>query len=192
MRAGLHGGWGTDGKFYWSEAVDGNLFVCKTNDFGVTWEGIKHPQVAGTPAGNVLTWLAFDDKGTLYILHANKLYVSFDQGESIKYVHTLPRWGNDTSVGDLAASFFVVSGGTIHIAIKEAVPDGSGNIWYLQGKHADSALPIWKQEFIQNVAADRLDFMQIVLDGNGIPTVSYTTPPDFSKGTTTASRIQAP
>ncbi|MCI0415508.1 glycoside hydrolase [bacterium] len=192
MKAGRHGGWGTDGKFYWTEAVEGNLYVCKTNDFGVTWEGIVHPQAAGTPSGHVPTWFAFDDKGTLYVLHANKLYVSFDQGQSFKYVHTLPRYGNDSSVGDTASAFFVVKGGTIHVAVKEAAAEGSGNIWYLQGKHVDSSKPIWKEEFVANVGATRLDFMQIVLDGNGIPTIGYTTPPDFSKGVTTSSRTSAP
>jgi len=34
--------------------------------------------------------------------------------------------------------------------------------------------------------------MQIAVDGDGIPTIGYTTPPDFDKGTTTASRTVAP
>jgi len=38
----------------------------------------------------------------------------------------------------------------------------------------------------------RLDFMQIAVDGYGIPTIGYTTPPDFDKGVTTASRTAAP
>lgn len=186
MKAGRHGGWGTDRKFYWSEAVEGDLFVCKTNDFGVTWEGIRHPLASGTPNGHIVTWLAFDDKGTLYILHANKLYVSFDQGESIQFVHTLPRWGNDSSVADDAASSFVVSGGTVHIALKEAAPEDKGNIWYLQARHADTARPIWKEELVNTVDPVRLDFMQIVRDGNGVLTIGYTSP--GSKGTTTSSR----
>ena len=192
MKAGRHGGWGTDGKFYWSEAVDGNLFVCKTGTFGATWEGVKHPQAAGTPSGQVVTTLAFDDKGTLYVLHANKLYVSFDQGESIRYVHTLPKWGNDSSVADGAAEWFAVSGGTIHIGLKEASPDGKGAIWYLKGKNVDSGRPSWKEELVNSVGAIRLDFMQIAVDGNGIPTIGYTSPPDFILGVTTSSRTVAP
>lgn len=188
MKAGRHGGWGTDGKFYWSEAKDGFLYICKTNTFGATWEGIRHPLAPGTPPDQVVTALAFDDKGTLYILHANKLYVSFDQGESIRFVHTLPRWGNDSTVGDGAAEWFVVGGGTIHIGLKEAAADGTGNIWYLQGRRVATARPLWKEELVNNVAPVRLDFMQIALDGNGIPTIGYTTPPNFDKGVTTSSR----
>lgn len=188
MRAGRHGGWGTDGKFYWSEAKDGFLYICKTSTFGVTWDGIRHPLAPGPGADGVVTTLAFDDKGTLYVLHGNKLYVSFDQGESIKYVQTLPRWGNDTSVGDGSAEWFAVHGGTIYVGLKETAAAGSANIWYLKGKHVDTAHPSWTQELVDTVGADRLDFMQIVVDGKNIPTISYTTPPDSSKGVTTATR----
>ncbi len=34
--------------------------------------------------------------------------------------------------------------------------------------------------------------MQIAVDGNGIPTIGYTTPPNFEKGVTAASRTAAP
>jgi hypothetical protein len=188
MRAGSHGGWGTDGKFYWSEAKDGFLYICKTNTFGATWEGIRHPLAPGTGTDGVMTTLAFDDKGTLYVLHGDKLYVSFDQGESIRYVQTLPRWGNDTTVGDGNAEWFVVHGGTIYVGLKETGSGGSSNIWYLKGKHVDTARPSWTQELVDRVWADRLDFMQIIVDGRGIPTISYTTPPDSSAGVTTATR----
>lgn len=192
MKSGRHGGWGTDARFYWSEVSGGDLFVCKTGDFGVTWEGIRHPLAAGTPAGVPVTALAFDDRGTLYVLHADKLYVSFDQGESFAFVHTLPRWGNDFSVGDPgSAQFFVVDRGTIHVAIKEAAGDG-GDIWYLRGKHVDTGHPKWKEELVDSVGAERLDFLQIAIDGNGIPTIGYTTPPNFDVGVTTASRSKAP
>jgi hypothetical protein len=192
MKAGRHGGWGTDGKFYWSEAKEGSLYVCKTNNFGATWEGTKFRLSTGTPTGYTVTSFAFDDNGTLYVLHANKLYVSFDLGDSMKYVHTLPRWGNDTSVGDLGAGeFFVVKGGTIHIGLKEAGPNGTGNIWYLQGKGVDTASPVWTQELVDIVGAERLDFMQITVDGNGIPIISYTTPGD-DKQVTTATRLTVP
>lgn len=189
MKAGRHGGWGTDGKFYWSMVQDGSLYVCKSGNFGATWDGVRHPLAAGTPAGNPVTTLAFDDEGTLFVLHANKLYVSFDQGESFAFVHTLPRWGNDSSVGDGgSAEFFVADGGTIHIGLKEAAAGGSGNIWYLRARHADTAAPDWKEELVDNVGGVRLDFMQITVDGNGIPTIGYTTPPDFDLGVTTSSR----
>jgi hypothetical protein len=190
MRAGRHGGWGTDAKFYWSEVAGGSLYICKTGNFGATWEGIRHPLAPGSIAGHVPTGLAFDDKGTLYVLHANKLYVSFDQGKSIAFVHTLPRWGNDGSVGDDAADMFVVKGGTIHIGLKEAAPNNSGNIWYLQGNRVDTATPSWMEELVDTVGADRLDFMMIVVDANGIPTIGYTTPPDSQKGVTTSSRLR--
>jgi hypothetical protein len=191
MKAGRHGGWGTDGKFYWSEVKDSNLYICKTDDFGATWAGTKFRLSGGSPPGYPVTNFAFDNKGTLYVLHANKLYVSFDQGESMSYVHTLPRWGNDTSVGDLgSAEFFVVNNGTIHIGLKEAGPNGTGNIWYLQGKGVDTARPTWTQELIDVVGAERLDFMQITVDGNGIPIISYTTPGD-DKQVTTATRLTA-
>ena len=190
QRASRHGGWGTDSRFYWSEVAGGFLFICRTGNFGASWEGTRHPLAGGSIASHIVTGLAFDDKGTLYVLHANKLYVSFDQGRSIKYVHTLPRWGNDSSVGDGAADLFVVKGGTIHIALKEDGPGTSGNIWYLQGERADTASPIWSQELVDVVGADRLDFMMIVVDGNGIPTIGYTTPPDSMKGVTTSSRVR--
>lgn len=192
MKSGRHGGWGTDGKFYWSETAGDTLYVCKTDDLGATWEGIRHPLAAGTPDGVPVTALAFDERGTLYVLHADKLYVSFDQGESFAYTHTLPRWGNDFSVGDPgSAQFFVVDRGTIHLAVKEAAATG-GNIWYLRGKHVDGATPKWKEELVDHVAAERLDFLQIAIDGNGIPTIGYTTPPNFELGVTTASRSKAP
>lgn len=192
-KAGRHGGWGTDGKFYWTEVVDGELFVCKTDNFGATWEGIRHPLAPDTAEGaSFVTTLAFDDRGSLYILHGNKLYVSFDQGESFPFIHTLPRWGTDSSVGDGTAQWFVVHSGTIHVGLKEAASNGTGNIWYLRGKNVDTGHPAWKQELVDNVDPVRLDFMQITVDGNGIPTIGYTTPPDFDKGVTTASRKSAP
>lgn len=191
MRASRHGGWGTDRRFYWSEVAGGGLYICATANFGATWTGTRHLLAGGSITSHIPTGLAFDDKGTLYVLHANKLYVSFDQGRSIRFVHTLPRWGNDGSVGDGAADLFVVKGGTIHIAIKEDGTGDTGNIWYLQGERADTAAPIWSQELVDVVAGVRLDFMMIVVDGNGIPTIGYTTPPDFMlPGVTTTSRVR--
>lgn len=185
MKAGRHGGWGTDSKFYWSQ-IDGNeLYICKSSNFGATWEGIRHPVASGTPVGHPVTTLAFDDRGTLFVLHANKLYVSFDQGESIRYVHSLPRWGDDASVADRAGEFFVVRGGTIHIGLKSA-----GNIWYSKGVNVDTASPTWTHELITSAGSTvRLDFMQIAIDGNNIPSVGYTT---SSGGVTTSSRSTPP
>jgi hypothetical protein len=40
----------------------------------------------------------------------------------------------------------------------------------------DTATPHWDEELVDVVDNVRLDFMQIVLNGNGIPTISYTTP----------------
>jgi len=184
-KAGRHGAWGTDRKFYWTETASGSLYVCKTDNFGATWTGIKHPIVQG-PAGNyVVTHTGFDNKGTLYVLHGNMLYVSFNQGESFAFVHTLPRWGNALRSDSGADQFFVADCGTIHIALMEAGAGGNGNVFYLRGANVDTAQPTWEEELVDVVGFDRLDFMQIVLDGNGIPTISYTTP---TKEVTTASR----
>jgi hypothetical protein len=185
MKSGRHGGWGTDRKFYWTETASGNLYICKTDNFGATWTGIKHPIAPGPAANYVATHAAFDNKGTLYVLHGNKLYVSFDQGESIKYVHTLPRWGNALRSDSGSDQFFVVDNGTIHIGLLEAGPNNTGNVYYLRGTQVDTARPIWDEELVDVVDNVRLDFMQIVLNGNGIPTISYTTP---DKEVTTASR----
>jgi hypothetical protein len=193
MKSGRHGGFGTDARFYWTQVSASELFVCRSADFGATWEGIRHPLDPGTAPGRPVTTLAFDQRGTLYVMHANKLYVSFDQGESFLYVHDLPRWGSDTSVGDSgSAAFFVVDAGTVHIGLKEAGEDGASRIWYLRGKGVDSGRPTWRAEHVDTVGAVRLDFIQITVDGNGIPTLGYTTPPDFGKGVTTASRRSPP
>jgi hypothetical protein len=184
-KAGRHGGWGTDRKFYWTETANGNLYVCKTDNFGATWTGIKHPIATGPASSYVVTHAAFDNKGTLYVLHGNKLYVSFNQGESFAFVHTLPRWGNALRSDSGADQFFVINCGTIHIGLLEDGGGGTGNVWYLRGTHVDTANPTWDQELVDVVGNVRLDFMQIVLNGNNIPTISYTTP---NTEVTTASR----
>ena len=185
MKSGRHGGWGTDRKFYWSETASGNLYICKTDNFGATWTGVKHPLVGGPASDYIVTHTAFDNKGTLYVLHGNKLYVSFNQGESILYVHTLPRWGNAGRADSGADQFFVVDCGTLHIGLLEDAGEGRGNVVYLRGTGVDSASPVWEEELVDVVGNVRLDFMQIVLNGNGIPTISYTTP---GEEVTTASR----
>jgi hypothetical protein len=49
----------------------------------------------------------------------------------------------------------------------------------------DTATPSWDEELVDVVGNNRLDFMQIVINGNGIPTLSYTKP---GSEVTTASR----
>lgn len=183
-KAGRHGGWGTDKKFYWTDTGGGNLYVCKTDNFGATWSGIVHPIAPGPAADYVATAAGFDNRGTLYVLHGDKLYVSFNQGESMAFVHTLPRWGNALLSDSGADQFFVVNCGTVHIGLIEA-GSGSNNVWYLRGSNVDTANPTWDQELIDAVGSNRLDFMQIVLNGNNIPTISYTKP---GAEVTTASR----
>ncbi|MFL6584949.1 MAG: hypothetical protein ACJ8KU_10585 [Chthoniobacterales bacterium] len=181
-KAGHHGTWGTDRKFYWTDTADGDqpgtrdLYVCKTDDFGTTWSGVKHPVAGGPGAAFVVTHSGFDQKGTLYVLHGNKLYVSFNQGESMAFVHTLPRFGNALRSDAGADQWFVADNGTVHVGLIEDGGQGKGRIFYLRGSNVDTATPHWDEELVDVVDNVRLDFMQIVLNGNGIPTISYTTP----------------
>jgi hypothetical protein len=189
-KAGHYGCWGTDRKFYWTEPnpANGFLYVCKSDNFGATWTGIRHPIAAGPGSGYVTSHSGFDNKGTLYVLHGDKLYVSFNQGESFAFVHTLPRFGNAGLSDSGADHFFVVNCGTIHVGVAEAGDGGNTNIWYLRGANVDTANPTWDQELVDVVGNNRLDFMQIVLNGNDIPTLSYTAP---GTEVTTASRDAA-
>jgi len=188
-KSGRHGAWGTDKKFYWTETSNGavgppgNIYVCKTDNFGATWTGIVHP-IVGSDTTDVVTYAGFDNRGTLYVLHGDKLYVSFNQGEDFAYVHTLPIFA-DGEAADGANEFFVASCGTIHIGLNQTAGGGNYNIWYLRGNNVDTANPTWDQELVDVVGSNRLDFMQIVLNGNGIPTISYT---DSGGAVTTASR----
>ena len=190
-KAGRHGTWGTDRKFYWTEPADGaapdtrDLYVCKTADFGLNWTGIKHPVPAGPATDFVVSHSAFDNKGTLYVVHGDKLYVSFNQGESFAFIHTLPRYGNARRSDSGSDQYFVVDCGTIHIGLMEDAGEGRGNVFYLRGSRVDTATPTWEEELVDQVGSVRLDFLYIVLDGNGVPTISYTTP-DLE--VTTASR----
>jgi hypothetical protein len=122
-------------------------------------------------------------------MHGDKLYVSFNGGESFPFVHTLPRYGSARRSDSGSDQFFVVDCGTIHIGLLEAAPNGNGRVYYLRGANVDTANPTWDEELIDEVGSVRLDFLYIVLDGNGIPTISYTTP---DKEVTTASRKSAP
>jgi hypothetical protein len=177
-KSGHHGAWGTDKQFYWTQTGNGdtgtagNFYVCKTNNFGATWSGTVHPIVNGDTS-TVVTFSGFDNKGTFYVLIGQMLYVSFDQGQSFAYSHQLPVNPNGEA-GDLGANaFFVVNCGTIQIAAAEAAAGGN-NIWYLRGTNVDTANPAWDQELVDVVGTNRLDFMQIILNGNNIPTISYT------------------
>ncbi len=133
QKAGRHGAWGTDRKFYWSETVEDTVYVCQTNDFGVNWTGNKHPVAPGPASGFVVTHTAFDNNGTLYILHGNKLYVSFNQGKTFAFTHTLPRYGNAGRSDAGAEQFFVVECGTIHLGLLVDGGEGSGHVYYLRG-----------------------------------------------------------
>jgi hypothetical protein len=194
-KAGRHGTWGTDRAFYWTEPADGtnpgdrDLYVCKTSDFGVNWTGIKHPMPLGPASDFVVSHSAFDNKGTFYVMHGDKLYVSFNGGESFAFVHTLPRYGSARRSDAGSDQSFVVDCGTIHIGLLEDAANGNGRVYYLRGKNVDTANPTWDEELVDEVGSVRLDFLYIVLDGNGIPTISYTTP---DKEVTTASRNSAP
>ncbi len=190
QKSGRHGSWGTDRKFYWTEPADGgnggrDLYVCKTDNFGTAWTGIKHPVVPGPASNFVVSHSAFDNNGTLYVLHGDKLYVSFNQGESFAFTHTLPRYGNAGRSDAGSDQFFAVDCGTIHLGLMTDAGESRGNVFYLRGSRVDTATPIWDEELVDVVENNRLDFMQIVLNGNGIPTLSYTRP---GSEVTTASR----
>ena len=190
-KGGRHGKWGTDRKFYWTEPADGtnpgtrDLYVCKTADFGVNWTGIKHSMPSGPASDFVVSHSAFDQNGTFYVLHGDKLYVSFNQGESFAFVHTLPRYGSARRSDPGSDQSFVVDCGTVHIGLLEDAGEGRGNVFYLRGSRVDTATPSWEEELVDQVGNVRLDFLYIILDGNGVPTISYTTP-DLE--VTTASR----
>ncbi len=170
-KAGRHGGWGTDRAFYWTEPADGtnpgtrDLYVCKTSDFGVNWTGIKHPIPVGPAADFVVSHSAFDDKGTFYVLHGDKLYVSFNRGESFAFVHTLPRYGSARRSDAGSDQAFIVDCGTVHVGLLEDAAGGNGRVYYLRGAHVDTATPTWEEEFVDEVGSVRLDFLYIILDG---------------------------
>ena len=192
-KAGRHGSWGTDRKFYWTETANDHLYVCETADFGANWTGVKHPIAPNPGQSYTVTHSAFDNNGTLYVMHGNKLYVSFNQGENFAFVHTMPRYGNALRADSGSDQYFVVDSGTIHIGLLEDAGGGAGRVYYLRGTGVDTAKPTWDEELVDEIAPEsedtfvRLDFMQIVLNGNGIPTISYTTP-GTGKQVTTASR----
>lgn len=193
LKAGRHGTFGTDRRFYWTEpSEDGNLYVCRTADFGVTWEGTAHPVAEGPGSGFVVSHATFDDKGTLYVLHGDKFYVSFDQGRSFRYVHTMPRYGSAGRSDSGGDAYFAVHNGVVHAAVNEVDEENRSHIWYLSVKGLDTTDPVWHEEEVDVTDNVRLDFMYIVLNGKGVPTISYTTPtpvddPDAVREVTTAS-----
>ena len=185
-KGGRHGTWGTDRKFHWAETASGTtLYTCETADFGLNWTGNAHPIATGPGSAFVVAHSAFDNNGTMYVLHGDKLYVSFNQGKTFAFTHTLPRFGNAGRSDSGSDQSFVVDCGTAHIGLLENAGNGNGRVFYLRGTRVDTATPTWDQELVDEVGNVRLDFMYIVLDGNNIPTISYTTP---TKEVTTASR----
>jgi len=186
-KAGRYGAFGTEGKFYWAETAGDTLYTCQTSDFGVNWTGNKHPLSPGPGSDFVVSHSAFDNNGTFYVLHGNKLYVSFNQGKTFAFTHTLPRYGSARKSDPGSDQYFVVNCGTIHIGLQEDAGNGNERIFYLRGTRVDTANPIWDTELVDEVGDVRLDFLYIVLDGNNNPTISYTTP-GTGKQVTTASR----
>ena len=181
-KAGRHGAWGTDRRFFWSSIYQGELHLCRTADFGVTWEGTRHPIADGEGNRFVVTHTAFDDAGTLYVMHGDKLYISFDQGHSFRYTHTMPRFGNAASSDSGADQYFAVRNGQIHVALIETRLDNpesaviQKNIIYMIGHDLASDTPRWHVELVDVTDPVRLDFMQLAINGQGVPTMSYTTP----------------
>ena len=117
--------------------------------------------------------------------------MSFDQGHSFRYVHTLPRYDTAARSDSGGGQYFAVHGGRVHLAIIEAFgEDGTeGRIGYLRGRDLDTDTPRWHYEPVDVTLPVRLDFMQIALNGRGVPTLSYTTPDagGESREVTTAS-----
>lgn len=190
MKSGRFGAWGTDKQFYWTDTDEGSIYVCKTNDFGVSWTGVKHPIAPGPVADGFVSHAAFDDKGTLYVMHGDKIYVSFDQGESFKFTHVMPKYANVPGDAERGSDqFFVVKNGTVYLAVAETLDGGDVNIWYLKAEGADTATPAWTSELVDRTGPVRRDFVQIALDGVGNTYISYTTP---GGEVTTATRKNSP
>ena len=191
-KGGRHGTWGPDRKFHWAEPAGSTLYTCETADFGLTWTGNKHTIASAPGSDFVVAHSAFDKNGTFYVLHGNKLYVSFNGGQTFAFTHTLPRFGNALRSDSGADQAFAVDCGTAHVALIEDGGNGTGRIYYLRGTRVDTATPTWDEELVDITGNVRLDFMYIVLNGNNIPTISYTTPGSGStpplKQVTTASR----
>src|SRR5256885_9001032 len=101
----------------------------------------------------------------------------------------MPRYESARWSDDGTDKSFVVDCGTVHIGLLEDAANGIGRVYYLRGRNVDTANPIWDEELVDEVGSVRLDFLYIILNGNGIPTISYTTP---GAEVTTASRKRAP
>ncbi|HEX8679461.1 MAG TPA: hypothetical protein VF683_05865, partial [Chthoniobacterales bacterium] len=145
-KGGRHGTWGTDRKFYWSEVTPDSLYVCNTEDFGATWNGVKHPLGAYNGSNFVVSHSAFDNRGTLYVLHGDKLRVSFNGGESFAFTHTMPRYGNALRSDSGSDQYFAVNCGTAHVAVLEDAGEGRGRVYYMRGIGVDTANPSWTVE----------------------------------------------
>lgn len=184
MKSGRHGGWGTDGAFYWSILSGDDLYVCRTDDFGATWTGHVHD--VGPGPSTPVTTMAFDQHGTMYVLARDTLHVSFNQGATFAYNHTLPTWGDAGGVADDAAQWFVVDDGTIHLGVL-ADSGSSDEVVYVQGAGVDTASPTWSEETVTTHDGSRLDFMQIAATQDGVPTIGYTINGDSATSTRDAA-----
>jgi hypothetical protein len=178
MKAGRHGTWGTDGQFYWADISGDEIYVCRSADFGQTWSGHYHPVADGIASTFSVLHAVFDHQGTLYVMHGDRIYVSFDQGASFRYVHPMPRYGNAARSDPGASQYMAVYDGVVEVSLIEIYgEDGTeGRIWYLRGHDLDTDQPRWHAEPVDIMGNVRLDFMQIALNGHGVPTISYTTP----------------
>lgn len=188
MKAGRHGGFGTDHRFHWSEVKEGDLLLCSTEDF-VAWTSHRHRVHAGDDNA---TLLVFDQTGALFVLHMDQLYESRNQGRSIHAIHPLPKWGERITRGnDRVAQYFAVRDGVVHLGLMTK----DDTVWYMRGDRSptDPSSFDWTCEAVDANRDARFDFMQLVLTNDGRPMLSYATKPDPAEnrmgGTTTAVRL---
>lgn len=179
-KAGLYGAWGPDARFYWSyhKPDENALYVCGTQNLGSVWNGVRHPVPDFDDEVVVLS--AIDDRGTLFVLIRDRLFVSFDRGSSFAFTHVLDVWGNhNAGVGNAPLQWFVADGGAIHLFAARTAPgcvpgDECMEFVYRKGAGADTAAISWSPvEVIATAGNANFHFVQISLDSNGLPSVSY-------------------
>ena len=88
--------------------------------------------------------------------------MSFNQGESFAFVHTIPRYGSARRSDAGSDQYFVVDCGTIHIGLLEDANEGNARVYYLRGTGVDTGTPTWNEELVDEVGSVRLDFLYIV------------------------------